>query len=307
VIITETNIPNIENMSYFGNQNEAHWIYNFSLPPLLVNTLITGNSYHLRQWLMSMPTASNGTAYFNFIASHDGIGLRPLEGLLSEEEEKQLISTMQDFGGRVSWRTLSEGESKPYEINIALYDALQGTVNGRDDYNFQRFICAHVVMLGLQGVPAFYIHSLLATGNDYQRCFNSGHNRCINRHQWQYDEIQNLLAKEDNQHSQVFSEIKRLITLRAQQPAFHPNAAQHVLYLGDGFIGFSRNSDDESQFVYCISNITGSAQSIALTSLNLHHDYRFMDLITGCSISVEQEDIVLEAYQTLWLSNTLEQ
>ena len=27
-------------LSYFGNANEAHCVYNFSLPPLLVNTLV---------------------------------------------------------------------------------------------------------------------------------------------------------------------------------------------------------------------------------------------------------------------------
>ena len=99
IIITETNIPNRENLTYFGNANEAHAIYNFSLPPLLVNTLVTGDCTYLKSWMMSMPPAQNGTAYFNFIASHDGIGLRPAEGLLSDEEISELVHTMQHFGG----------------------------------------------------------------------------------------------------------------------------------------------------------------------------------------------------------------
>ena len=130
VLITETNIPNRENLSYFGNANEAHCVYNFSLPPLLINTLITGDCHYLKQWQMSMPPAQNGTAYFNFIASHDGIGLRPAEGLLSDEEISSLITTMQNFGGKTSWRTADDGVKKPYEINIALFDALQGTTAG---------------------------------------------------------------------------------------------------------------------------------------------------------------------------------
>lgn len=48
IIITETNIPNRENLSYFGNANEAHIIYNFSLPPLLLNTMVTGNCHALK-------------------------------------------------------------------------------------------------------------------------------------------------------------------------------------------------------------------------------------------------------------------
>ena len=125
VIITETNIPNIENLMYFGNANEAHAVYNFSLPPLLLNALVTGNSNHLKIWQMSMPPAQFGTFYFNFIASHDGIGLRPAEGLLTEEEIDTLVNSMQAFGARISWRATAGGKNRPYEINITLFDALQ--------------------------------------------------------------------------------------------------------------------------------------------------------------------------------------
>ena len=303
IIITETNIPNIENMSYFGNQNEAHWIYNFSLPPLLVNTLITGNSHHLRQWLMSMPSAVNGTGYFNFIASHDGIGLRPLEGLLSLEEENKLIETLQNFGGKVSWRALDNNEQKPYEINIALYDALKGTVNGEDAFNVVRFICAHTIMLGLQGIPAFYVHSLLGTKNDHQRFFNSGHNRCINRHQWDYPKLETLLEKADNHHAEVFNTLKQLIKIRSQQPAFHPNAEQHVLYLGDSFFSFSRNTPDHEQHIYNVSNIKDEPQDLRLSQLNLPVEETFIDLISGNPIAPDQETLTLQPYQTVWLAN----
>jgi hypothetical protein len=195
------NLPNRENLSYFGNANEAHCVYNFSLPPLLVNTLITGDCAYLKQWMMSMPPAQNGTAYFNFIASHDGIGLRPAEGLLSDGELDTLIATMQRFGGHVSYRALDDGRSKPYEINIALFDALQGTTSGPDSWGLERFVCAHAIMLGLEGIPGIYIHSLLGTRNDYDRVENTGHYRAINRHQWDSDLLAlsaiNLIDTED--------------------------------------------------------------------------------------------------------------
>ncbi|HCN99896.1 MAG TPA: alpha-amylase, partial [Methylophaga sp.] len=126
-----------------------------------------------------MPPAQNGTAYFNFIASHDGIGLRPAEGLLTDSEIASLISTMQGFGGEISWRAAENNIKKPYEINIALFDALQGTVKGPDKWQQERFICAHAIMLALEGIPGIYIHSLLATGNDYKRLEQHQHNRAI--------------------------------------------------------------------------------------------------------------------------------
>jgi len=160
IVITETNIPNKENLSYFGNANEAHLIYNFTLPPLVLYTLLSGKSDLIKQWLMSMPPAQNGTTYFNFIASHDGIGLRPVEGILSDETVDEIAELMQSFGGDISWRTLANGEHRPYELNISLIDAFKGTFNGEDEFQLNRFICAHAIMLALEGLPAFYIHSL---------------------------------------------------------------------------------------------------------------------------------------------------
>lgn len=302
VIITETNIPNRENLSYFGNANEAHCVYNFSLPPLLVNTLITGNCHHLKHWMMSQPPTQSGTAYFNFIASHDGIGLRPTEGILNDDELGNLVNTMLSFGGQVSWRTLNDGQSKPYEINIALYDALQGTVSGRDDLGQDRFVCAHAIMLGMEGIPGIYVHSLLATGNDYERMERTGQNRAINRHQWNYEELQQALADANSQHQQVFGRLKHLLAIRRQQPAFHPNASQFTLHLGDQLLAYSRESLDHTQIIVCVSNISSSEQPLNLHDLNLHLDQAWTELISGHPLLKLDGIIPLAPYQTLWIA-----
>ena len=91
-----------ENLTYFGNANEAHAIYNFTLPPLLLDALLRGRSEHLRTWMMSMPPAPLGATYLNFLASHDGIGVRPAEGILTDEEIAGLAEAVRDRGGRVS-------------------------------------------------------------------------------------------------------------------------------------------------------------------------------------------------------------
>ena len=134
-----------------------------------------------------MPPARNGTAYFNFIASHDGIGLRPTQDILSDQEVDSMIALMENFGGKVSYRALENGENRPYEINIALFDAMQGTLYGRDKLQIERFICAHAIMFALEGIPGIYIHSLIGTHNDYDKVEKTGHSRSINRHLWDYD------------------------------------------------------------------------------------------------------------------------
>ncbi len=303
MLITETNIPNTENLSYFGNANEAHCIYNFSLPPLLVNTLITGDCSYLKQWMMSMPPAQNGTAYFNFIASHDGIGLRPAEGLLSDEELDTLIATMQHFGGHVSYRRLGNGADKAYEINIALFDALQGTVDGPDSRGVDRFICAHAMMLGMEGIPGIYIHSLLGTRNDYRRVENTGHPRAINRHQWDWDALHAELEREDSSHGVVLWRMKELIALRRRQPAFHPNATQFTLHLGNQLFGYWRQSIDRRQSIFCVSNVSLEPQPLALAGINLIDTEQWWDLIGDQQLEGRGQILELEPYQTVWITN----
>lgn len=314
VIITETNIPNKENLTYFGNSNEAHCIYNFALPPLLVNTLITGNCLYLKQWMMSMPPAQNGTAYFNFIASHDGIGLRPTEGLLSDQEIDQLVTTMQAFGGQISWRTVTVNNNnsenrqtkeirKPYELNITLYDALQGTTKGPDKWGHARFICAHTIMLALEGIPGIYIHSLLGTSNDYKKREHTSHNRAINRHRWQLNSLNEQLNDPNSQHARALHDINHLITLRTAQPAFHPNATQFTLQLGEQVFGFWRQSIDRSQSIFCITNIADTQLTLPLANVNLISSDFWYDLITGDTIKDIGQFLTLAPYQTLWLSN----
>ncbi|MDN4501127.1 sugar phosphorylase [Alteromonadaceae bacterium BrNp21-10] len=303
VIITETNVPNRQNLMYFGNANEAHAVYNFSLPPLLVNTLITGNCRYLKTWMMSMPPAQNGTTYFNFIASHDGIGLRPAEGLLNEEELNVLLNTMGMFGGKVSWRVSENGSQKPYEINIALFDALQGTIKGPDKWGLERFICAHAIMLGLEGIPGIYIHSMLGTGNDEEKVKNTSQNRGINRHRWHYPLLQQELANPQSQHHKVLSRMNRLLEIRQQQPAFHPNATQFTLQLGLQLFGYWRQSLNRRQSIFCITNVTDEVLTIALSDINLIGTDSWKDLISG-KVFVETDDsLEFQPYQTVWISN----
>ncbi len=303
IIITETNVPNHENLSYFGNVNEAHAVYNFSLPPLLINALITGSNHHLKTWQMSMPPAQLGTFYFNFIASHDGIGLRPAEGLLSEDEIDTLINTMQQFGARISWRAAEAGKNKAYEMNISLFDAFQGTTNGPDKWQIPRFICAHSIMMALEGIPAFYLNSLVATNNYEEGVELSKHNRTINRYKWNVDDLDQVLDDSGTHHAKVFNRLTELIRIRCQQPAFHPNATQFTLHLGDQIFGFWRQSINREQSIFCINNISDQKVSMALSSINLISMDNWFDLISNRNIQDLHEELVLEPYQSIWLTN----
>jgi len=303
IVVTETNVPNRENLGYFGEADEAHVIYNFSLAPLLLNTMLTGDCGHLMTWLMSMPPAQTGTTFLNFIASHDGIGLRPAEGLLSDAELAELIAVMQRFGGRISTRRLADGGEKPYEINIALWDALQGTTAGPDSWQEQRFLCAHTIMLALEGIPTFYFHSLVGGGNDYAKMERTGHNRHINRHNWDAAELAARLDNPSSHNARVFGELSRLIGIRRAQSAFHPNATQYTLHMGPHVFGFWRQSISRDQSIFAIHNVSDKQRAFSLREVNLISTDDWIDLIAGGRIQDLDGEVTLAPYQAMWLTN----
>jgi len=301
-LITETNVPAHENLEYFGNSNEAHLIYNFALPPLLVHALLTGRSSYLRRWMMSTAPTPDGCTMFNFSASHDGIGLRPVEGLLPPEEISRMSETVQGFGGRLTMRSYANRQV-PYEINTTLFSALRGTVNGPDAYQVDRFLASQTIMMSLEGIPAFYIQSFLASENDEARAAATGQNRSLNRTQWRMEDINAQLASKQTPMARIFSEMHRRITIRKSQKAFHPDATQFTLHIKPGMFGFWRLSLDRRQSLFVVTNITADTKILGLRDINLYDDAQWVDLLSGMHVRPDDEELELAPYQTVWITN----
>ncbi|MGD9919459.1 MAG: sugar phosphorylase [Paenirhodobacter sp.] len=302
ILLTETNVPKAENLSYFGRRDEAHMVYNFPLPPLVLHALLSGNVRYLRRWLRTMPPAPLGCAYFNFTASHDGIGMRPVEGILPPEEIAAMIGAVRGAGGLVSMRALPGGGEAPYELNCGYFDALSRTIAGEEGRKIARFLCAQTIAMSLEGIPAFYIHSLLATPNDTQAVEKRGMNRAINRHRWNYPELQAALADPASDQAQVFGEMGRRLRLRARQPGFHPNATQLTLQLDDRILGVWRQSLDRRQSIFALHNVSSETVEIEAWQLNLIEDEDWSDLLSGEEVAADGR-IALAPYQCRWISN----
>lgn len=301
-LITETNVPAHENLEYFGNGNEAHLIYNFSLPPLLVHALLTGRSSYLRRWMMATAPTPKGCTIFNFSASHDGIGLRPVEGLLPPEEITRMTQAVQGFGGRLTMRSFGAREV-PYEMNTTLFSALKGTIDGEDEFQIDRFIASQTIMMSLEGIPAFYVQSFLAAENDEARAAKTGQNRSLNRTQWQASQINAELAAGDTAMAQIFFELRRRLAIRKKQTAFHPDATQFTLHIKPGMFGFWRQSLDRQQSLFVVTNITREQKLLSLRDMNLYGSAGWIDLLSGAAVLPDDEELVLAPYQTVWISN----
>ncbi|APZ42087.1 sugar phosphorylase [Acidihalobacter ferrooxydans] len=297
LLLTETNVPTPENLSYLGQGDEAHLVYQFSLPPLLLHALWRGDTTVLRNWLLALPEPPPGTAYLNFTASHDGGGLRPLEGLIETHERDAMLADMRARGGFVSPRRLADGSEAPYELNISYFSALHD--HDGEEMRFARFLLTQTLAMSLRGLPALYIHSLLATANDFHGVEQTGNLRAINRRRWDWGELSYLLQQPHAIHTRCLRTLTQRLRVRAQHPAFHPQAAQQVLDLGDKVFGLVRAAQD-GEAVLCVFNFTGEPQRVALTALPFI-PHPAGDLLETRAVLRTGESLELAPYATAWL------
>ena len=304
IIVTETNLPKQENLSYFGKNDEAHWIYNFSLPPLIVNTFLFEDSVALTKWSMKMPPAQLGNAYLNFIASHDGIGMRPAEGVLSDKEIKKMLQRLKKNGSKFSMRKLSNNEEKVYEANISLFNALQFTDSDlKGKFALKRFIAAHCIILAIEGVPAFYFNSLFATKNDEETFANTGVKRNLNRYKWHYSTLVDLIKTNNTIEKNCYEIFKKLISIRKIQPAFHPNATQFTLNLDKNIFAVWRQSRDRKQSIFALTNVSSKTIKLNTNKINLIDDEKWFDLLSQETKITDDQYVKLMPFQSLWITN----
>jgi sucrose phosphorylase len=284
VLITETNVPHEENIRYFGDGvSEAQMVYNFTLPPLLFHTMLAGDATRLREWVNTLETPSERTTFFNFTASHDGIGMRPVEGVLSAGEIDAMIAHTEATGGRVSYRQVG-GEQKPYELNVTYVDAVTDPAEPLS-MQVKRFLVTQAIMLAMAGVPAVYVHSLLGSRNDIAGMEQGGRNRLINRAKLDVRVLEEQLADEATFRHQVFEGYRELLRLRARVKAFHPNSAQQGVDVGNPAVFALLRTAATGERVLALHNVTGQPQDFAPVG----------------GLSGERGDKPLSPYEVRWL------
>ncbi len=307
-LITETNVPHADNISYFGDgRNEAQLVYNFALPPLTLHTFHTGNARALSEWASTLTLPSDRVTYFNFLASHDGIGLNPARGILPRSDIDVLVRQGLDHGGLVSYKHNPDGTSSPYELNINYFDALSDP-NGGDpiETRVDRFIAAQAIMLSLVGVPGIYFHSLFGSRGWPEGVKETRRNRTINRQKLKRAALERELTDPRSLRRRVFSRYAHLLKARASTPAFHPYGQQRMLYCGEAVFALLRLAPHSNDRLLCLQNVSGQPQS---TRVDLEDVFGLapkggwtIDLLTGQRFSLRRKSpLGLRPYQTLWL------
>jgi sucrose phosphorylase len=278
-IITETNVAHEDNIAYFGDgKNEAQLVYNFVLPPLMLHTFRIGDASVLSEWAAGLRLPSDQTAFFNFLASHDGIGLNPARGILSPADIDALVVQTLAHGGLISYKQDSDQEQSPYELNINYFDALSDPSGGEPiATQIDRFMAAQAIMLSLGGLPGIYFHSLFGSRNWTEGAEASQNKRRINRQKLERIKLEEALADKLSLRAQVFMRYQNLLSERAASEAFHPQGGQKILDMGREVFAVLRSSPSGDRQMLCLQNVTASRQFAGTYPL--------------------------EPYQTLWVEN----
>jgi len=298
MLITETNVPYKENITYFGEGcDESHMVYQFTLPPLIADAYIRGDASILSNWVATLPEPNPNHTFFNFLASHDGIGVLPAKGYLSEEEIQIMVDTARERGGLIGYKTTANGEI-PYELNISYRDAIaEGTF--ADDVRAAKFLSSQAIMLAMAGVPGIYIHSILGSGNWKEGVALTGAKRSINREKLSLSQLEAELDNPNDIRHLIFTGYCKLLRARGRHKAFHPSAPQTVLNLGPLLFAIIRGTSLTGQ-VLCLQSVSDKRQKITLPA-PFDSANTLRNLVSGKQVGVVDKGIELESYQVLWL------
>ncbi len=296
LLITETNVPHAENVSYFGGQRaEAQLVYNFALPPLLLDAVYRSDARRISAWAKNLTVPRDGCAFFNITATHDGIGLRGAQDFMTPQEISQLATATLERGGLVSNRRLADGAESPYELNITFFDALLAPGDDPDgDLAIRRYLTVQSVAMALKGVPGIYFHNLLGTPSDHAALEGKDASltefkRVLNRKRMREDEIEGLLGDPLSRAARVFEGYRQRLGVWRKHPAFAPTAQQRILNLDDRVLGIERGGA-----VLCLHNLCGDPLTISLG-----RDGPMRDLLSGTL--VDGETVSLEPWGMAWL------
>ncbi|MGH3666540.1 MAG: sugar phosphorylase [Egibacteraceae bacterium] len=307
LVLTETNVPHAENVSYFGNgDDEAHLVYQFPLAPLVLSAFHLADTTTLQEWAAGLSVPSSSTSYLNFLGSHDGVGLRPAEGLLTPAEISQLCDLARAHGGGVSYKTDASGDLSPYELNTVYFDALTELDSAEPQHTqVARFLSAQSILLALPGVPAIYMQGLLGMRNWLEGVERTGRLRSINRRKFELAELESVLSDTDSLQHEVFFALLDRINVRTHERCFHPNGEQRLLATDGNVLAFERWDPCGSAKVICLHSVTGRPQTLALCPEDgLTARGQLVDLCGGPPCAVDDDGTLhvgVPGYGVRWL------
>ncbi len=305
-LITETNVAHEDNIRYFGDgRNEAQMVYNFALPPLVLHSFQTGNATKLTAWASGLQRVSETATYFNFLDSHDGIGVMAVKNILTPDEIDMMALRVIEHGGYISYKADGNGMVSPYELNITWYSAINRE-DGHESVDLQvkRYLASRAISLVLMGVPGVYLHGLLGSVNDADAVLEEKQTRSINRKSILESELMRMLEDRSTSTFKIAVSLVRMIRKRILHKAFHPNAGQKILNVSPALFCVLRTAVDQSECILAIINVRNETVDCSLNQDFCEHPpQEWTDVLTGKKYAAKKNkiEVHLKPYDVVWL------
>ena len=292
VIITETNVPHKDNISYFGKNDEAHMVYQFPLPPLVLDAVTRQNTVYLQRFYRKIQNMPSQNLFFNFLASHDGIGVLGAKGYLNKRQFNGMLATVENHKGIISYKSMPDKTKAPYEMNINYFDAINNP-NKKIPIKTEvkKFIASQAMIVGSKGTPGIYIHSLLGSRNDIKGMKKSGINRRINREKLNLKKLEKELNNTKSIRHNVLKQYKNMLDAKSKRKEFDPYSKQRIITSDKRLFILKRTYKNSK--VHIVINFSENEIKMPIKAFRSS-----IDIITG-----KRFKNIIQPYQTYFLSN----
>lgn len=287
-----------------GDHEQADLVYQFTHFPLAVYGLHTGDASYYKEWLKTIGHVE-GRQFVTILGSHDGLGLKPVRGILPESEIERFGDILVDeYKAMPNYAYLPGGKRIVYEACGTPWDL----INKSDldlDTAIKRYKLVVAMGLTVRGIPGIYINGLLGANNYFPE-EGLDENRTVNREIFSYNALTETLNDKSSQESRVFEMVKELLAIRRRESAFSLNAKAIIIpeYHNQSIVAAELFSADNMERILCCYNVSSEPQRLTIPKLTSRGTGKWKNLLEPHEercFDREVIDIELEPYQALWL------
>ena len=298
---------------------ECQLSYNPLLMALLWNSLATREVRLLRHSLSHRFRIPNDCAWVNYIRCHDDIGWTFDDGDASAlgingYDHRHFLNSF--YTGRFLG---SFARGLPFQENPRTGDArisgTQASLAGLEqalrsgnpneiELAVRRILLLNAIIFSIGGMPLIYLGDEIGVLNDYGYADDPGKtddSRWVHRARIDWAQMARR-AEPDTIEGRIYGGLAHLIAVRKATPAIAGNDMD-VLNLGNDHLFAFVRTGHNGQRLLVLANFSEHTQPVPSNELRVYGlRYAFHDRISGHTVELGSEQVVLEPYQVLWLT-----
>jgi amylosucrase len=296
-----------EVVKYIGPE-ECQLSYNPLQMALIWNSLATRDARLLSQALDRRHEIAPGTAWVNYVRSHDDIGWTFADEDAAEFgidgfDHRRFLNAffVNRFAGSFARGVPFQDNPRTGDCRISGTTASLAGLEARDPGAIDRIVLAHSIVLSTGGIPLLYLGDEVGQLNDYGYREVPAHaedSRWVGRPPYP----ERLYAQRDDPSTDagaIYSRLRRLIETRGSVPEFAGGRLVPFDARNDHVLGYRRPGPPEGPDVVVLANFADTAEAVAATTLS-GLPAEALDLVSGRRIALAG-GVLLAPHQFVWL------